>query len=177
MKNSFPRLLQKFRQLQGSPASLAQGTAVGIFIGMAPLMPFKSVLIVVITMVTGGSTVAALLVCTILCNPLTYVPLYYLAWLIGNLLLSGRASWETLQAAIVQVQQVGMIEALPLLGQMGFDAGIVLLAGGCILALPPALCSYPIALRFFGLLERKRSEKHLLNAKNEAPAPRSSLKD
>jgi len=59
-----------------------------------------------------------------------------------------------------------MVEALPLLGKMGFDAGIVLLVGGCTLALPLAFCSYPIAFRFFGLLERKRSEKHPLDTKD-----------
>ncbi len=166
MKKSFSRLMQKFRQLQGSPTSLARGTAVGIFIGIAPLMPLKSVLIVLITMVVGGSTVAALLVCTILCNPLTYLPLYYLAWLVGNFFLSEKASWEALRTTIEQVQQVGMVKALPLLGKMGFDAGIVLLVGGCTLALPLAFCSYPIAFRFFGLLERKRSGKHPMNTKD-----------
>lgn len=168
LKNSISRLTQKFRQLQGSPTSLAKGTAIGIFIGIAPLMPLKSMLIVLITMGIGGSTVAALLVCTILCNPLTYVPLYYLAWLVGNFFLSGRANWEALRTTIEQVQQVGMIEALPLLGKMGFDAGVVLLVGGCTLALPLAFCSYPIAFRFFGLLERKRSKRHPLDTKNES---------
>jgi uncharacterized protein (DUF2062 family) len=168
LKNFLSRLMQKFRQLQGSPTSLAKGTAVGIFIGIAPLMPLKSVLIVLITMGIGGSTVAALLACTILCNPLTYVPLYYLAWLVGNFFLSEKASWEVLRTTIEQVQHMGMVEALPLLGKMGFDAGIVLLVGGCTLALPLAFCSYPIAFRFFGLMERKRSEKHPLNRKNES---------
>lgn len=169
VKNTIAPLYRKFKQLQGSSASLAKGTAVGVFIGIAPLMPFKSVLIVLTTVATGSSTVAALLVCTIICNPLTYVPLYYLAWLVGDLLLPGRANWETLKAAVDQVRNAGMVEALPLVSQLGLDAGIVLLTGGMILALPLAFFSYPLALRFFVQIERKRQEKHLLNKKTKLP--------
>lgn len=169
MKNTITSLYRKFKQLQGSSASLAKGTAVGVFIGIAPLMPFKSMLIVLTTVATGSSTVAALFVCTIICNPLTYVPLYYLAWLVGNLLLPGRAGWETLKAAVDQVRQAGMLEAITLVGRLGLEAGIVLLTGGLILALPLAFFSYPLALRFFLRIERQRQEKHLLNKKTKLP--------
>ena len=143
----------------------------GVFIGIAPLMPFKSMLIILITLATGSSTVAALLVCTFLCNPLTYIPLYYLAWLAGNLLLPGRASWEALQSTVVRVQQVELTEAIALVGQMGFDTGIVLLAGGCLLALPLAFFTYPMVLRFFVQLDRKRVVEPLLNVKTESSTP------
>ena len=171
MKKFFTPLLQKFRQLQGSPVSLARGTAVGVFIGIAPVMPLKSILILLITMATGSSTVAALLVATIICNPLTYLPLYYLAWLVGNLLLPGRASWESLKAGIDRMQDVGWVEAIAVTGRMGWDTGLVLLAGGMVLALPMALLSYPAALRGFLRIERKRYEKHLLHTKGKESAP------
>ena len=167
VKKTTTSLYRKFKQLQGSSASLAKGTAVGVFIGIAPLMPFKSMLIVLMTVATGSSTVAALFVCTIICNPLTYVPLYYLAWLVGSLLLPGRADWETLQAAVDRVREAGMVEAVSLLGQLGLDAGIVLLTGGVVLALPLTFLSYPAALRLFVRIERQRQEKHLLNKKDE----------
>ena len=70
------QLFRRLKELQGSPASLARGTAVGVFIGFAPVMPLKSLLIVLLTVATRSSTVAGLLVCTIICNPLTYLPLY-----------------------------------------------------------------------------------------------------
>ena len=160
-KGSF--LLNKFKQMQGSPVSLARGAAVGVFIGIAPLMPLKSMLIVLITLATGSSTVAALLVGTLICNPITYLPLYYLAWVVGDFLLPGRASWPALQAALGQLQHLSLINAVSLAGQIGVDVGVVLLAGGCLIALPPALLSYPLALRFFLAMERKRYQTHLLN--------------
>lgn len=156
MRATIVSILKKFRQLQGSPASLARGTAVGVFIGFAPVMPFKSMLILMITVAARSSTVAALLVCTLICNPLTYLPLYYIAWLIGNLLLPGRVSWELLKAAVSHMREVSLAQAVVLAGHMGLDMGLVLLAGGLTLALPLAIASYLAAFRFFAWKARRQ---------------------
>lgn len=163
MTGKAKRLIDRLKKLQGSPGSLARGAAVGVFMGFAPLVPLKTILILAITVPTGCSTVAAVLVCTIICNPLTYVPLYYLAWLVGNLVLPGRISWSVLEATLAQMGQLGTLEALRLAGQVGFEAGVVVLLGGLVLALPPALISYPLALRFFTGIARQRAARHLLN--------------
>lgn len=152
--------------MQGTPTALARGTAVGVFVGVAPLMPLKSLIIVAVTVPARSSTAAALLVCTLLCNPFTYIPLYYLAWLAGNFLLPGRLGWTSLRATVDQMQQVGLAEAFRLACGVGFDAGMVLLVGGCVLALPLATISYPLAVRFFRKVERARYEKHLLRAQD-----------
>ena len=134
-------------------------------------MPFRSLLILLITVATGSSTVAAFLVAIIVGNPLTYIPFYYLAWLVGDFLLPGRANWETLKMMIERMQEAGFTGTLSLAGQVGLDTALVLLAGGLILALPPAVCSYPFALRFFLQLEGKRRRMHLLNNKSSNLAP------
>ncbi len=167
LKNTYGSILQKFKQLQGSPRSLARGTAVGVFIGIAPLMPFKSILILLITVPTRSSTVAAFLVGTIICNPLTYIPLYYLAWLAGDFLLPGRASWENLKTVIGRIQTTGFVEMLALTGRIGLDTVGVLLIGGFAVALPLAFVSYSPALRLFIRMEQKRYQNHLLKAKNK----------
>lgn len=153
----------RFKSLQGSPNALASGTAIGVFIGFAPLMPLKSLLIFLLTAILRSSTIAALFVCTIICNPLTYLPLYYIAWLVGNLVLPGRVDWTLLQTTVNQMHQEGLIHALRTVGQIGFDTGLVLLVGGCLVALPLAVISYPLARRFFVRIELGRCEKHLLN--------------
>jgi uncharacterized protein len=147
--------------------ALARGTAVGVCIGIAPLMPFKSLLILFFTVVTKSSTVAALIACTIICNPFTYVPLYYLAWLVGNFLLPGRAGWATLKVTLARIQEVGFVEAVVLAGQLGFNAIVVLLVGGLVLAMPVAFFSYPAALRFFRRRERIRSARSLFGDNKE----------
>lgn len=162
MKVKIQELIIRFKDLQGAPDSLARGVAFGVFIGLAPLIPLKSMLILLLTVVIPSSTVAAFLCATLICNPLTYIPLYYFAWFIGNLLLPGRASWEVLSTALQGILESGFSESLSLALEVGFDAGLVILTGGLVLASVPALVSYPIALRFFIRLQKKRYEKHLL---------------
>lgn len=160
-------MVKRFKELQGSPSYLARGTAIGVFVGIAPLTPLKTVLILTVTMAWPSSTVAALLVCTALCNPFTYLPLYYLAWLVGNRMLPGRATWELLESSADSMRQSSLSEAMLLAGQLGFDTAVVLLAGGLVMALPLALLSYPVSLRLFGSLARKRYQKHLLENQQE----------
>jgi uncharacterized protein (DUF2062 family) len=107
------------------------------------------------TIILQGSTIAALLVCTSICNPITYAPLYYIAWLVGNILLPGKSTWALLETTITRMQHSSLSEALALAGQIGFDTTIVLLAGGLVLALPLAVCSYPIAYRLFVKFSKK----------------------
>lgn len=167
VKVKFTALVKRFKELQGSPSYLAKGTAIGVFVGFAPLMPLKTMLILAGTMLLPSSTVAALLVCAIICNPLTYVPLYYLAWVVGNVVLPGRASWELLEATVTNMQGSSLSEAMILAGQVGFNTGLVVLTGGVILALPLALVSYPLSFRLFGSIARKRYQKHLLDRQQE----------
>lgn len=159
MKEKIQKIIKRFKELQGAPASIARGVAIGVFIGFAPLMPIKSILILLLTMIVPSSTVAAFLCATIISNPFTYVPLYYLAWFIGDLILPGRASWTILSSTFQRIIEVGFSESLSLAFSVGFDAGLVILLGGMILALIPALICYPLALTFFYRLEKKRYQK------------------
>ena len=152
-------LLRKFKELQGNPAYLARGIAIGVFVGFAPIMPLKSLSIVTSTVLLSGSTVAALLMCTLICNPLTYVPLYYIAWYVGDLLMPGRASWDVLHDTMLQMMESNLTGALSLAAQVGFDTAVVMMAGGCLVAAPLAFISYPIAHRFFSAVHEKRGGK------------------
>ena len=134
----------------------------GVFVGIAPLMPLKTVLILAITFIFPCSTVAAWLVCTVICNPLTYIPLYYVSWLIGSALLPGLSSWLQIREAITNMQKLGFIESLSALGKIGLETALVVLSGGCLLALIFAVISYPIASGLFERIALKRREKHYL---------------
>ena len=162
MKKKLREFITRFKELQGDPGSLARGVAIGTFLGFAPLLPLKSVLILLLTMIIPSSTVAAFLCATIICNPLTYVPLYYLAWFIGNLILPGRASWDILNNVLQAILDGGFTESFTLICNVGFDTGVVVLMGGMILALIPTLIVYPLSVIFFYRLEKKRYKKHVL---------------
>lgn len=49
------------------------------------------------------------------------------------------------------------------MGQLGFDAMLVLQTGGLVLAIPLGIITYLITIRFFTRLQQKKQQKHLLN--------------
>ena len=86
MNISLPRTIKyyalKFKRLRGDPHSLALGTAIGIFIGISPTIPLHTVAIIGAALLLRASTIAALISASVVSNPLTMVPQYYLCWLI-----------------------------------------------------------------------------------------------
>ncbi len=163
IRHRLKKLIVSFKELQGNPPYLARGVALGVFVGIAPLLPFKTILIVSITFLFPSSTVAAILVCTVIGNPFSYIPLYYAAWCVGNLVFPGYASWEKIKVSLHLIEQSGLRESLLLLGQTGVETMLVVVLGGVVLAIPFTVLSYPLSLRFFSKIAQKRKEKHLLN--------------
>jgi uncharacterized protein len=154
----------KFMRLKGDPQSLAIGTAVGVFIGITPTMPLHTVLIILITLVTRTSTIAAMLASFLVCNPLTYVPQYYLSTVIGNALTPYELTWSRIKEVLeILLQHPGLQKSFDVLVGLGFEAAIVLVVGGVVLALPLAVASYFFSLRVFVKIREKRSQKHILN--------------
>jgi uncharacterized protein (DUF2062 family) len=154
----------KFMRLKGDPHSLALGTAIGIFIGITPTMPLHTVLIIMATVVTRSSTIAALLASFLVCNPITYVPQYYLSTVVGNVLTPYELTWTRIKEVLdVLLQHPGLSKSIEALAGLGYEAAIVLVVGGIVLALPGAVASYFLSLRLFVKIRQKRRQKHLLN--------------
>jgi len=153
----------RFVRLRGNPQGLAMGVAIGVFIGISPTMPLHTISIIGFTLLLRVSTVAALISATIVSNPLTLVPLYYLCWLTGNFLLPGRLTWERLEEVLHILANEGFMESLRAVSQLSADAIAVMLTGGFLLGLPAALVSYFVSYYFFMAIRRKRQQKHLLD--------------
>jgi uncharacterized protein len=153
----------KFKRLRGDPRSLAMGTAVGVFIGISPTVPLHTVTIIGVTLLMRASTIAALISASVVSNPLTMMPSYYLCWLAGNLILPGRPTWDHIKVVLETLQHSGFVDSLRSVSQLGGDAILVLLTGGLVLGLPLAIASYFLSLRFFIAVQEKRRRKHLLN--------------
>ncbi len=156
----------RFKRLQGSPRSLALGTAIGAAIAITPTLPLHTVFIVAVTLLFRVNTIAALIAGAFISNPLTFVPQYYLAWLIGDFLFPHRLSWDRILSLLEQLNEEGLIESLKTVSHIGFDAFIVMMTGGVILAIPAGLIGYFLAFWFFKKLRLKRQQKHLLNNNN-----------
>ncbi len=155
--------LLRFQRLRGSIHSLALGAAIGAGVGVTPTLPLHNLLIICFTLLFRANPLAGILAGTVISNPLTFVPQYYLAWKIGNFFFPGRLTWETLQNLLTLVKQHGVWDSMQALHQVGFDALLVMLSGGLTLALPIGLTTYILIQRFFLQIEKKKLEKHLLN--------------
>jgi len=154
----------KFKRLQGSPQALAGGTAIGVLVGLTPTIPFHTVLIVFFSLVSRTSTLAGIIVSWIVCNPLTYLPIYYLSALIGNHLTPYELNLNNVQNALENAMAGdGIQHALNVLLQSGYEAMVVMGVGGLCLALPFAIISYYLALYFFMQIQKKRMKKRVLN--------------
>lgn len=162
-KRTFRYYLLRFKRLGGDPKSLAMGVAIGIFIGITPTVPLHTIAIIGITLLLRVNTIASLLAATAVSNPLTFVPLYYLAWKIGDFFLPGRLTWSRLQEVLEILLNESFMVSLKTLSNISIDAFMVMMLGGTLLAIPPALASYYLSLRFFIKIREKRRQKHLLN--------------
>ncbi|MBU0943699.1 MAG: DUF2062 domain-containing protein [Proteobacteria bacterium] len=154
----------KFVRLKGDPQSLAWGTAIGTFFGITPIIPFHTLINLIVTFLTRTSTIAALLASLIVCNPFTYVPQYYLSTIIGNFITPYDLNWERIKNVLdILLAKPGFMESLQALMGLGYEAVIVILVGGSVLALPFTIASYFFSLRLFIKIRKKRRQQHVLN--------------
>ncbi len=154
----------RFIRLKGDPRTIARGAAIGTFFGTTPTIPLHTISLLVFAPLLRGNLVAAFLTSMLMCNPLTYVPQYYLSWLIGNKLTPYDLSWARISSVLnTLLAHAGLEESLHAISQLGFDAVIVMLVGGVVLAIPFAIVAYFGTLHFFVSLQKKSAKKHILN--------------
>ncbi len=154
----------RFRRLRGNPKALAWGTAIGVLVGISPTIPLHTVLIVAITLLTRTSTIAAIISSFAVCNPLTYIPIYYFSMVIGNKVTPYELNWEKIKQALdILLSHQGFAESMKAVASLGYETLVVMIVGGLVLALPFTLISYYLSLHFFIKLRRKRREKQILH--------------
>jgi hypothetical protein len=154
----------RFRRLQGSPHALAGGTAIGVFVGLTPTIPFHTLLIVFLSLMTRTSAVAGIIISWLISNPLTYLPIYYISALVGNYLTPYELNLKIVQSGLEQAMADGSFQnLLKILVVSGYETLIVLIVGGFCFALPFGILSYYLSLRFFRHIQKKRMNKHVLS--------------
>jgi uncharacterized protein (DUF2062 family) len=140
----------KFLRLRGDPRALARGAAIGAFLGILPIIPLRTIAIIATTTLIRSSTIAAIIMATIISNPLTYVPLYFISVLIGNTVTPYNLNWERVQEMLnLLAVHPGFKASLLAVLSLGREALVVLLAGGGLLALPACLVVYYLSYHFF----------------------------
>lgn len=68
--------------------SVARGCAVGLFTGMIPIIPFQTILAILVALLIRANLAVAFLVSWI-SNPLTILPIAYFTYYVGNWILMG----------------------------------------------------------------------------------------
>ncbi len=164
LKRTLRYLWLKFRRLQGSPQKLAGGMALGVFIAMTPTVPFHTVMALALAPLLRVSPVTAYIGIWV-CNPLTMVPLYVLAYKIGRVLLF-RGEHLIIPATF----------DLRAIADLGWRYGLALQLGGLILAVPFAIIAYLFtlwAVRRYRRSHPKRSSLVLPASSHGSQAPGS----
>ncbi len=152
----------RFIRLQGDPEFLARGTALGVFIGITPTIPFHTVLALTISYIFRASRIAALLATVAVSNPITFFFQYYFSWRIGTWLTGSDLSWDRINAVLeILISHAGFKAGISALGSLGWSTIIALVLGGCLLAAPFALISYFFSFRFFSIIKNKREKRKL----------------
>lgn len=154
----------RLRRLRGSPRYLAGGTAIGVFVGCTPTMPLHTAFILFFALLTRTSAIAGIISSWIVCNPLTCLPIYYLSAIIGNQVTPYELNLEKVQTLLTFIRTSNDFrKSLTMIGDMGYEALVVMLTGGIFLALPIAILSYYGTLPFFRHIQKKRIQKHVLH--------------
>jgi len=150
----------RFIRLQGDPKEIARGIAIGIFIGITPTIPLHTMLVLILALFCRASKLAALLASCVVSNPLTFFLQYYLAWRIGTWLTPYRLSWERIHEIMAIISgHSGFHQTLMELSKLGWQAVVVMLAGGSVLATPFAVAGYFLSLYFYQSLRRKKQKQ------------------
>jgi len=151
-------------RLKGTPHSLALGAAIGVFVGITPTIPLHTVIIIVLTLLTRSSLLAGIIVSWLVCNPLTYIPQYYLSLVIGNLVTPYNLDWQRIKTVLdTLLSNASIGERISTLGTFGYEAVIVLVIGGCLLALPFGVASYYLVYYLIVSFRKKKREKRILH--------------
>lgn len=151
-------------RLRGSPHSIALGAAIGVFIGLTPTIPFHTVAILLLTLLTRSSFIAGFITSILVCSPLTYVPIYYLSLVIGNLVTPFHLNWDKVKQVLdVLLSDASMEERIGPLLSLGYEAISVMMIGGIVLALPFAILSYYLCHFLVVSFREKRRQKRILS--------------
>ena len=137
------KFYSQFISLKGDPASLAWGTAMGVFIGVTPTIPFHTALIVFFGFLLKKNMTSAYLGSWLISNPLTIPLLYFSEYQIGRLLV-GQGGTE------IMVEDYSFASIV----QLGWSVALPLLAGGFALAILFAVPAYFLSYRILSSIRK-----------------------
>ena len=154
----------RLMRLKGEPHELSLGIAIGIFVGMMPIMPFQIALAVTLALFFKGSKITAVLG-TWISNPLNWYFLYYFSFKIGAFIL-GLSEKNRIFLSLMESINYNE-EILVILGKFAHAGGAIIFAfliGGVLMGLVVAIPSYFFFIRLFRFIrnwrEKRKKRRH-----------------
>ena len=144
------RINEKYMQfisLKGEPHAIAFGSAIGVFVGITPTIPFHTILILLSCFLLKKNITAGYLGSWVISNPLTIPLLYLVQYRLGKYLLG-------------DIHAGGLILEHSLLNliRQGWDVFFPLLVGGIVMAPFFAVPTYFITRK---IIENVRKNRHV----------------
>ena len=140
-------MILNLRKLRGHPEVIARGLAVGVFAGCFPFFGLQSVMGIILAALVRGSKIAAI-AGTWISNPLTYVPILWLNFKVGQLLLGVETTF-TLKNR----------DSLESFLELGPTLVITLLIGCAVVGAIAGIISYFVSLYLLKRTPNKKNRK------------------
>ncbi|MBN1831829.1 MAG: DUF2062 domain-containing protein [Deltaproteobacteria bacterium] len=149
----------RLARIRGEPHELAIGTALGVFSGMMPIIPFQIALAIVLALFFRGSKITAALG-TWVTNPLNWYLIYLCNYKLGASIIGVPRENGIISSVIDPFQNAeGYLHLIGEIAGAGTTIIASFLLGGFIMGLVAALPSYLISLRFFRFVRRWRQKR------------------
>ncbi len=157
------RLINPLVRAQGTPKSIARGTALGTWLTLTPTVGIQMTIAAFIGIPWGANMPIAIAIIW-LSNPFTIIPLYYSYYWFGTVLLPGpaRSYADVTDAVRVRIEAVtqhgeGVLTALRTLGA---DIGTPMVVGSLVIATGIAVPAYFITLHWAQRRQARRQREH-----------------
>jgi len=167
------KVLRRILYSKSTPASIAGGMTVGIFVGMGPTFGFQMIPAAFIAALLRVNILAAVLGVWI-SNPFTAVPIYYYEYRLGKLILPFEPGSDAAEGIALVAQRISEISLVDLWQTLGaaigafFDLGneviLRLLIGSAICATTAAALTYPLSLWWVKFYRRRRQVRTIRRA-------------
>ncbi len=147
-----PKFNERVKNLQGDPHFVAMGMAVGVFVGIAPIIPFRTIMAIVLAYILKGSRPAALLG-SLIGNPFAIVFIYYACYKVGNIFLGGTLAAEESVKTLIDIikQDIELYDKILFFADFAktqLKVFLAMIVGGFIIGIPAGIFSYFITKQF-----------------------------
>lgn len=145
------------------PEAIARGVSLGMVIAMTPTVGFQMLMVLVIHTLCRANRIAGI-VTVYISNPLTIVPIYWLDYVVGSVILrTPMYGYETFKVKIEEIftlaKNMYLWDATLACLQVGGDLFVPMFLGGTILGVIAAIPLYPITLKAVRTHQARRALK------------------